>query len=114
MKMQRSRDNDRVNIFAIEQSPRIVIRLDRRHHRLHLLVSQRVHVGDGDALDIGLCQRIFQYLLSAIARADQPNANAVVRAQHARIGKRGECDGTGSHSQKFPAVECDSEFSLSS
>src|SRR3974390_992687 len=79
--MQRRGDDDRVDVFAVKQAAGIVVGLDRGDYCLHLLVPQREGVSDGDTLDPGLRQRVLQYLLAAVARADQANANAIVGAE---------------------------------
>src|SRR5215471_19921656 len=64
----------------------IVNRARTLHDLASFVVPTFVHIGNGHAFDIRKCQRLLEQLLPSPARADQADADAIVRSEHS-IGR---------------------------
>ena len=75
-------------ILALQQLHRIVIDGRVRQHLLRHVAPPAVNVRHRHAFHVWLRQRGLQIFRAAIARADQPNANPIIRTQRARRRQR--------------------------
>ena len=82
-----------IDVVAFEQAHGIVVGVDAGDFGFGEVAAAGVGVSDGDALDVGLLERVVKILHAAIAGAYKADANAVVGAEcaHGGHGCKGEC-----------------------
>jgi hypothetical protein len=90
--MLRRGDQDRVDVLIVEQLPKVLVGLDRRNERLHLIQPAGVNVRGGDSLGIGASHGGLEDLLPAAAVSDDAEPHPIVGAQHATGREAGHGD----------------------
>jgi hypothetical protein len=81
--MLRRGDDDGVDRLILKQAA--MVRVDGRGWYAIPGVVQAftVNIGEGGDFDVGASQRLVQQLAAALSSADQTDADAIIRAQHA-------------------------------
>ena len=80
--VQRTRDDDTIKLFHVQQTTVIFTGLNARRHLLGGVAPVRVNVSHGHELNVWHLQDFFEEFCAASAHADHPHTNAVVGAQH--------------------------------
>ena len=104
VKMLRRRDDHGVDGRIVQQTP--VIAMDRRagRNRRGRLQALGIDVGKSRDFGVGAGPDMIDQLHAAIARADDADADAVVRAQHAcRAGGQRPGQAVGDLADEIPA-----------
>ena len=92
--VQRTGNDDPVDIFHIEQAAVIVESLDAGHPALGLVPAPAVNVGHGHQFDVRHVENLPQKVVAAITDADHADAYAVIRPQHSGSWISQHCSST--------------------
>ena len=84
MNVQGTSDDHSINIFLLEQTAVVIVRLDVRNHGFRFGEAARINVGHCDQVDIRYGDNLFQQLVTPPADTNHADAHAVVGAEHAR------------------------------
>src|ERR1035441_5004801 len=93
----RSAYDDGLEIFVLEHLPEVGIWFSSLTARSYALFKARlVNIAHGCQIHVGLILEIVNVLATDQSEADEPNLSAVVRAENALVGRRGQgCQANG-------------------
>src|SRR5579883_1625825 len=96
--VQRTSDDDSIDVFAIEQASIIIERIDAGCQLFRFVSAAGVDVSNGDKLRVWYLLHLFEKFLTASADADHPDTHTIVSAKN--VGRKSH-QGSGSKSSLF-------------